>query len=744
MVKTFLQAAILFFAILVVSAENVHSVEDNTGNQESNQAVRPKIGLVLSGGGARGAAHIGVLEVLEEMHVPIYCITGTSMGSIVGGLYASGKSTAEIRKALTSIDWADAFNDNIPREDRSFRRKRDDDLYLVQHKPGIGDDGKIKLPTGLMQGQKIDLIFRELTLPVSDIRDFDKLSIPFRAVATDITTGDAVVLSSGDLAKSMRASMSVPSIFAPVEIDGRLLVDGGVSNNLPVDVARDMGAEIIIAVDISTPLKKREELISALSITAQLSGILTRRNTEEQIASLSDKDILIVPDLGGISSADFGQSDEAIPKGRLAAEQHRGQLAGLAISQADYANIIQALPERETTPPVIDFIKLDNQSRISDAVIMARLHVKTGELLDVQALERDIGIIYGLELFENVAYDVVEEDGRKGLIIHAKERSWGPNYLQLGLEIGDNFKGDSTYNIGAAYTRTAINRLNGEWRTAVQIGEIPGISTGIFQPLDVDSRYFIHPRLFYAKGNYNVFTPDADLIAQYRVSRYGIDIGGGRELGEWGEARLGYRRYAGNLKVRIGEPTLPEEHFNSGELYGRLTVDKLDDLNFPRSGYFGRLEYLWSDTALGADTDFDQILFNGGFAYSWDRNTLLAGATFFTTPDNDAPIQNLFRLGGLFKLSGYQVDELSGQQLGLLKLIYMRRIGDFNLLPIYLGGSLEAGNTWQDTDDIEFGNLVGAGSLFVGLDTFIGPLYIAYGVAENSHDSFYLYLGKIF
>lgn len=743
-VKTFSQTAILFFAFLIFSAADGTCSEKSAENQDIHPAGRPKIGLVLSGGGARGAAHIGVLEVLEKMHVPIYCITGTSMGSIVGGLYASGMSTAEIKEALATIDWEDAFNDNIPREDRSFRRKRDDDLYLIKRKPGIGDDGKIKLPTGFLQGQKIDLIFKELVLPVSDIRDFDELSIPFRAVATDITTGEAVVLGSGDLAKSMRASMSVPSIFAPVEMGGRLLVDGGVSNNLPVDVARDMGADIVIAVDISTPLKKREELISVLSITSQLTGILTRRNTEGQIATLSGKDILIVPDLGGISSADFKESGQAVPKGRAAAEQHREQLAGLAIPEANYADLVRALPVRKTTPPVIDFVKLDNRSRVSDAVIMARLHVKTGEPLDVQALDHDIGIIYGLELFENVDYEVVEEDGKNGLLVHARERSWGPNYLQFGLELSNNFKGGSAYNFGAAYTRTAINRLNGEWRTGAQIGENLGIATEIYQPLDVESRYFINPRLFYTNENYYAFSPDADILAEYRVSRYGIDISGGREFGAWGEARLGYSRYAGDVEVRIGEPTLPGDNFNSGELYGRLAVDKLDDLNFPRAGYFGSLEYLWSDTALGADTDFDQILFNGGFAYSWDRNTLLAAATFFTTPDNDAPIQNLFRLGGLFKLSGYQVDELSGQQLGLLKLIYMRRIGDFNLLPIYLGGSLEAGNTWQNTDDIEFGNLVGAGSLFIGLDTFIGPLYIAYGVAENSHHSFYLYLGKIF
>jgi len=743
-VKTFLQPTIFLIVFLLFSASDTTGAEENPKNLDIHPTGRPKIGLVLSGGGARGAAHIGVIEVLEEMYVPIDYIVGTSMGSIVGGLYASGMSTAQITEALITIDWEDAFNDNIPREDRSFRRKRDDDLYLVKHKPGIGDDGKIKLPTGFLQGQKIDLIFKELALPVSDIRDFDALSIPFRAMATDITTGEAVVLGSGDLAKSMRASMSVPSIFSPVEMDGRLLVDGGVSNNLPVDVARDMGADIVIAVDISTPLKKREQLTSAVSITTQLTGILTRHNTEAQIATLSGKDILIVPELGNISSSDFKESGQAVPKGRAAAEQHREQLAGLAVSQAGYANLVRSMPERKTTPPVIYFVKLDNRSRVSDAVIMARLHVKTGEPLDLQALDHDIGRIYGLELFENVDYEVVEEDGKNGLLIHARERSWGPNYLQFGLAFGDNFEGESTYNLGAAYTRTAINRLNGEWRTTVQIGGDPVIATEIFQPLDVASRYFINPRLYYAKGNYNVFSPDADILAQYRVSRYGIDIGGGREIGAWGEARLGYRRYAGDVEVRIGGPTLPEGNFNSGELYGQLAVDKLDDVNFPRAGYFGRLEYLWSDEALGADTDFDQILFNGGYAYTWGRNTLLTGVNFYATPDNDSPVQNLFRLGGLFKLSGYQMNELSGQHLGLLRLFYMRRIGDFNLVPMYLGGSLEAGNTWQDTDDIEFNNLIGAGSLFIGLNTFIGPLYIAYGVAEHKHDSFYLYLGKIF
>jgi NTE family protein len=738
------QTLILFLVFLFFSADYGTAAEKGKKIQDIRPAGRPKIGLVLSGGGARGAAHIGVLKVLEEMRVPIDYIVGTSMGSIVGGLYASGMSPAEIEETIVTIDWENAFNDNILREDRPFRRKRDDDLYLIKHKAGIGDDGKIKLPVGVLQGQTIDIIFKELTLPVSNIKDFDQLSIPFRAVATDITTGEVVVLSSGDLGQSMRASMSIPSIFAPMEMDGRLLVDGGVSNNLPVDVARDMGAEIIIAVDISTPLKKREELTSALSITGQLTGILTRRNTEAQIATLSNKDIFIVPDLSDISTADFSESGKVIPRGKVAAEKHREQLAGLAISEADYANLGNAKPERKTATPVIEFVKLDNQSRVSDEVIMARLHVKTGEPLDVQALDQDIGRIYGLELFQTVTYEIIEEDDRNGLLINSQERSWGPNYLQLGLQLSDDFDGDNSYNLGASYMRTAINRLNGEWRTGLQIGENPGIFTELFQPLDVSSRYFIHPRLFYQNNKYNVFSSDDDLIAEYRVTRYGIDIGAGREFGTWGEARLGFRRYSGETEIRIGAPVLPEDKYDSGELYAQLAVDKLDNLNFPRKGHFGRLEYIWSDEALGADNDFDQILFKGGGAFTWDRHTLIAAASLYATPDNDAPVQNWFQLGGLFKLSGYQVNELSGQQLALLQLIYMRRIGDFNLMPTYLGGSLEGGNTWDDIDDIKFDNLIAAGSLFIGIDTVIGPFYFAYGIAENNKSSVYFYLGKIF
>jgi len=718
------------------------------GKETSKDLSRPKIGLVLSGGGARGAAHIGVIKVLEEMRIPIDYIGGTSMGSIVGGLYASGMSIDELEKIVTSVDWIDTFSDNIPREDRSFRRKTDDKTYLVKGKAGLSDSLEIKLPPGLLQGQKIDILFKRLAGPVSTIHDFDNFRIPFRAIATDISTGEPVVIGSGDLARSMRASMSIPSVFSPVIMNDKILVDGGISKNLPIDVVRDMGADIIIAVDITTPLSGPEKLKSSLQIIVQLSDILTRKNTEEQIATLTEKDVLIVPKLGDIAASSFERTDKAIVIGYKAAEDKKPELMNLALPQSDYEAYLAAQdfgkPKREPAPPVIDFIELDNRSRVSDKKILTHLEVETGQPLDVEQLERDIGKIYGLELFETITYDIVSENDSTGLILHVKERSWGPNYLQAGLQLAGNSDGDNFYNLGFAYTRTVINRLDGEFRIAAQLGNTPSIFAEIYQPFDYGYRYFIHPRVFWEKRNVNIFSPAGTVLAVYRVERYGGNLAVGGELGTWGETRIGIRRMRGDAEVKTGTANWTDYDFDSGEVYLRLTADKLDNLNFPRKGFYGFLEYLSSQEEIGADSSFDQILFNAKIAKTWDRNTLMAGGRFFYTLEDDAPIQNLFLLGGLFNLSGYLDDELSGQHLGLLKLVYMRRIGDFNFMPTYIGTSLESGNVWQSKDDIGLETLITAGSLYLGVDTVLGPIYIGYGMAEGGKNSFYFYLGKIF
>jgi NTE family protein len=707
------------------------------------QAERPRIGLVLSGGGARGAAHVGVLKVLEEMHVPIDYIAGTSMGSIIGGLYASGMTPEEIETALETMDWDHIFNDAPPRKDRSFRRKRDDDLYLVKAKPGITDKGELKFPTGAIQGQKFDLALRDLTLPVSTVSDFDRLSIPFRAVASDIGNGQAVVLGKGDLATAMRASMSVPGAFAATEIDGRLLVDGGITDNMPIDVVRGMGADIIIAIDISSPYMPAEKVDNIFLITAQLTSIMTRTNADRQIATLTDHDILIVPDLGDITSSDFNRAADAIPIGYKAAEAQHAKLARLALSGDAYRDYLAARSARPPTepPPIVHFVRIENNSRLGDGMIRDRLQQQIGAPLDRSQLEQDISTIYGMELFQTVGYDVIEEDGETGLVVDAVARSWGPNYLQAGIELSSDLEGDNSYNLGLAYLRTAINPLGGEMRAGLQLGAEPRIAGDWYQPLDNLSRYFVSSRISYGARNVDIYDGSGDRLAEFRVDEAELELAMGREFSVFGEARLGYRYRTGDVKLRTGTPGWPEFHYDTGEVYGRLSVDRLDNFDFPEDGWLALLEYDMAREDFGSDTDFDQMMLRGSrFTTIGNRNVIGIGGSLATTMDGIAAIQNRYRLGGFLNLSGYTPNSLSGQQAAVLAATYYRPYKVLPFLSWYIGGSLECG-VWEEKDDIGSDGIA-AGSLFLGADTPIGPLYVGYGLAQGGHQAIFFYLGR--
>lgn len=714
---------------------------DKSGAQEQG---RPRIGLVLGGGGARGAAHVGVLKVLEEMKIPIDCIAGNSMGAIVGGLYAAGLSPEDIEREMVGMDWDDVLDDKPRRPDQQFRRKRDDDNYLVKKYVGL-QDGKIELPLGYIQGQKFDMELARLTHHVSGLKSFDDLPIPFRAVATDIETGKVVVLSKGNLARVIRASMAVPGAFDPVEIDGKLLVDGLVSNNVPVDVGRAMGADVLIVVNVGTPLMKRGEITTALAVIGQMSNILSQRNVEEQLKTLQKQDVYINPDLGDLSTSDFKRAADAIAIGEKAANGERGALAGLVNIKVAQREQIAERKAGLDTKPVIAFVKVDNQSRISEKVLLHPFKPLIGKPLDYKAVRRSVEDVYGWNIFESVRYEVVEEDGKDGLLVHVKEKSWGPNYVQLGIALATDFDGESSWNLGASVLKTALNRYAGEARLAAQIGDSPAAVAEFYQPLDPGLRYFVNPQVFYDARSFGRFEGD-DQIDEFRVSRYGGGIAAGRVLGHWGEFRVGMRRYSGEAEQRVGDPATPDFDFDSAEAYLRLTYDTLDNRNWPRSGALAQWDWLESVEALGADKDFSQSLFNGGIAHSWGRNTVLARARFNYTADGEAPVQNRFRTGGFFNLSGFVQDQLSGQQEVLLGAAYYRRLGNIQWLPAYAGLSLEYGNVFDDRDDISLSpdDSLLAGSVFLGLDTILGPVYLSYGHAEQGHDSVYLYLGRLF
>src|SRR4249919_606311 len=400
---------------------------------------RPRVGLALGGGGARGIAHIAVLRKLEAMHVPVDCIAGTSMGALVGAMYASGMSVDDIEKTVLGLDWPRLFDDSLERPERSFRRKRDDALVISAPGVGIGRKG-VKLAGGLLAGERILLLFEDLVEPVSTIEDFARLPIPYRAVAADINDGEPVVIQGGDLALAMRASMSLPGIFPPVPMGDRILVDGGIARNLPIDVVREMGADIIIAVDVGTPLAKLDRSSSALAITSQLTGLLTVSNTREQTATLGPRDILLAPALGDlVTTAGFDKGPEALAIGKQAAEEASERFAGLSIEASQYRQHLALRSGRQSTPPVVQFVRLDNGSRYRDALILSRVDIPLGQPLDSAALEKSMLNVYGLNTLTQSTYEVLEEDGILCIVPPATEKTQGPNYLELGLSLSNDF-----------------------------------------------------------------------------------------------------------------------------------------------------------------------------------------------------------------------------------------------------------------------------------------------------------------
>ena len=455
-------------------------------------AARPRIGLALSGGGARGAAHIGVLKVLEELRVPVDCVAGTSMGSIVGGAYAAGMPPRRLEQILRQTDWNKVFTDRPPRGEIASRRKADDYKTLFAAEFGF-KDGSLRLPKGLIAGVSIESFLRTLTESASAINDFQRLPIPFRAVAADIETGEAVVLQRGSVPQAMRASMAIPGFVSPVEIDGRLLVDGGIANNLPINVVRKMCGDVVIAVNISTPALRRDEIGSALTVVTQLLNFLGKSTVDGQLASLGPRDVLIAPDLGDISAGGFDQAGQAVDIGEAAARALADQLTRYSVSEQEYARIraTQIAEVKQQAP--IDEIRIEGLQRSSAAVLSALVQSKPGEPLTEEKLAEDLRRIYGRGDFESVDYRITQEAGKRVLTIMAREKTWGPDYLRFGLGLATDFSGNDTFNVAVNYRRTWLNRLGAEWVIEGQVGHNAHLFTEFYQPLHERGIWFAAP-----------------------------------------------------------------------------------------------------------------------------------------------------------------------------------------------------------------------------------------------------------
>lgn len=747
---------LLWVACPVMAAAQQAGAQQPAAVAEAQPVTTPhrlRIGLVLSGGGARGIAHVGVLQVLEKLHVPIDAIAGTSMGAVVGGLYASGLSPAQIEATVRSMNWQEAFRDRPPREDLTLRRKQEDENFLVQFPIGI-KGGRPVLPTGLIQGQSLTEMLRRSTLPVARIPSFDDLPTPFRAVATDLETGQAVIMGSGDLTSAMRASLSAPGVFAPVERGGRMLVDGGISDNVPVDVARAMGVDVVIVVDVGFPLLPRNKLTSVTAISNQMLAILMRRKSQQELSHLGPHDILIRPALGDTSSFDFGNVNRLLGVGAAAAWQMRDRLAALADTPEQYADYQERRVSLRQPPPRIDFVKVQTSSEASSQTIEKLFKDMVGKRLDPDAVGRRITTLYGEGGLDTLDYRVLRQGDENGLLIDARGNSIGPNYVRFGLSLQDDFEGDSTYDAAMRYVMSDITRTGGEWVTDGEIGQTELLATEVFLPISQFSGWFVMPHI--SDGSTNLpFLIGQSERAQYRVHTFDYGLDFGKQFGNWGEIRAGAYREEGHSRLTIGDPSDPKLPFPPFQILGsrtyfmRLSYDTLDDINFPHFGERASLQWSGARNVVGGELSSNQVTFDYLAAHTWDgRDTLALSMSGGSTLNQVTDLRMEFPLGGFLNLSGLRQYSLYGPHYGIGRLLFYRKIGrggpGYFDVPVYLGMSLEAGNVWQYMSDAKLTNLHKDASVFLGLDTFLGPVYVGTGFDDHGDQAYYLFLGRTF
>jgi NTE family protein len=724
---------------------------------------RPRIGLVLSGGGARGLAHVGVLKVLERERIPVDVIAGTSMGAIVGGLYASGMSALEVEAEVRKLDWGNVFASRVDRQELTQRRKEQDFEVSPLIEIGIGADG-LKAPIGSISSRGLESHLRRLTLSTRKFKNFDQLPTPFRAVATDMETGQALVLQDGDLATALRSSMSVPGVFAPVEVNGRILGDGGLVNNTPVDVARQMGAQRLIVVNIGTPLSKREMLSTLTGMTAQMINILTEQNVRQSLASLTPQDVLIAPDLFDLTSADFNRAAEFMNLGEAQAEAMVLRMQDLKLSEADYAKW-QAQRAQRQVPPAqpLSFVKFEGSKITHPEYRPDILQTQPGDVFDVAKAERDITVLAASGDYQGTDYRLVRTpEGQEGLIFDLKDKSWGPDYLQVGLDFSADNRGRSTFNLKLVHNRHWLDNAGTEWRNFLRLGTAPLLGTELYRPMnwrlpDGLSGFMSAGASSQRRTLQYYQDPDGELAAEIERSITTLSLDAGvnwRELGEW---RIGLVDEAwrdgttlesnalANTRLATDQGDVSRWREQGWHIKG--VFDQLDHAFFPTKGW--RLEGNWMQgratqrgDSPGPQGRVRHFEFQGQAVKTWGLHTINVFGRLGLS-DGANPEIPRYGLGGFQQLSGYAPFQVSGQQIALVRLGYYGRLADMALTRgLFLGTSLELGNAWDKPDEVGKGRKKTGMSLYLGGDTAFGPVYLAVLNSPKVGPTLMLFVGR--
>lgn len=717
-----------------------------TGTDSRPAPPRPRVGLVLGGGGARGFAHLGVIAELERMRIPIDCISGASAGALIGGFYASGQPIENLKKAFADADWDGMLAGSPNRADVPFSAKRDDFVNYFNMRFGFSD-GQLRLPRGAINSQEIDLFIRSLARDAR-VPDFGKLPIPFQAMATDLITGQPVTFNSGDLATALRASMAVPGLFEPVDYKDTLLVDGGLARQLPIENLKNQCADILIVVDVGTRALKKDQIRTVFDVIAQSTNIGVQQNVAQQMKLLDARDIVIRPDLGQYTSADFSASRELAELGQQAIALRRADLAWLSVGEDEYS-AWQRHRDVPLTPVIVDHVKVQKTRIANPTLLAADVEPLVGKPLDTEAFHHTLRARYATGDYERLNYSLIEDqDGSTTLDVRAEDRAIAPNVLRFGMGLAGETEGDSTFNLYFGHTRRWVNEAGGEWRNSIVLGKDNGLRTEFYQPFAADSNNFVAASIGYHDRPYTLYTANGDKSAQFRLAAARATVEYGRSLGNYGEVRLGVVSGQDRVERDIGDPNfIDRTRQRIGGLTASAVIDQFDNPRLPRDGFLVAASAYKGVPALGASEASHSAQLRLDKAFLWDKDTVfratLKGSSISDLQDLKS--DDAFSLGGFLNLSGYKNEQLVGDRTALLRLMGYRRVAT---LPsaigtgLYLGASLEAGRVWGTPDGLTQRNRwIPAGSVFAVADSLLGPFFIGLGYADGGQLTGYMYLG---
>ncbi|MGI9341756.1 MAG: patatin-like phospholipase family protein [Gammaproteobacteria bacterium] len=736
-------ATLLSVSLLLFLNQSAAIAEPAMAEAVSPTKTRPRIGLVLGGGGAKGTAHIGVIQVLDELRIPIDCVAGTSMGALVGGIFASGMPPDVLKREALAIDWTTAIG-GATRDNMPIDRKLASPTYTNQVELGIRG-GSLMGPPGLIETQKIEDVIRSLTTDARFHRKFDSLPIPFRAIATDMVAGEMVVLDSGDISVAMRASMAVPGAFSPVVIGDRVLSDGGMMRNLPVDVARDLCADIVIAVWLKSPTPDAAELNSAVKLVGRSMDVMINANENAQIATLTSRDIGIAVPMGDIGSTDFQRAADAIVLGRDAAEAAADELRRYSLPDSEYLAWRESVTNIGSDISRLAEVRIVGLDRVNPEYVKKQFrYLAPGAIVDTEQINADTDRVFALGHFDKVEYEFAGPRDARILTIRPVEKALGPDFLRIDAGLAAEGTGEISALLRADHDRTWMNSLGGRWHNTVQIGRQTILQTDFYQPFDLRQRFFVQPIAKFESNLQDIYVDgrrEARYFLQTLEGRVDLGINFANRLQLRGGGALGWidtRRDTGDDLL----PNLDRERESNVLLDG--TYDTRDDIGLTTNGTFAKARIVKSDDWLGGNQEYGLAEGVVTRTFPWRDDSLTLVAAGGKRLSGALPPTRDFLIGGIRSFPGLRLNELRGTSYWVAGGGYRFKLTDLVTLldqSLYAGIRLQAGRVGERRDLIQDGTIYGvSGSL--GARTPVGPLLLSLGYVTNDSWAFQFAIGR--